>query len=215
MLCQLSSCHHNTSNKLVMELVVNIAFYKILRQHKSKLVSKIRLQVKTKLQVFDVSLFGDRKGPLDQPTHLKEIFSQLGDSGHREHPEIKVKTTEKPLLTKTQNNIMVITCTFLATLVCVGLVFLALRHVKLKALVTGLALVTAAPVTEVRGNQSPVTKQQLIIPDRVVCTEPVLTALATPASIVALITFVYMHCTGLTWLYGYKYDRYCTLYICV
>ena len=106
---------------------------------------------------------------------------------------------------------MVITCKFLATLVCVGLVFLAVRHVKLKALVTGLVSVTAAPVTEARGNQSPVTKQPLIIPDRVV--DPVLTALATAASIAALITFVYMHCAGLTWLYGYKYDRYCTLFM--
>ena len=117
-----------------MEFVVNIAFYKILRQHKPKLVSKIRLHVKNKLQVFDVRLFGDNKGPLDQPTHLKEIVSKLGDSGHRECHQIKVKTTEKPLLTKRQHNIMVITCTFLATLVCVGLVFLAVRHVKLKAL---------------------------------------------------------------------------------
>ena len=212
---QLSSCHHNTSNKLVMEFVVNIAFYELLRQHKPKLVSKIRLHVKTKPQVFDVRLFGNTKGPLDQPTHLKEIISQIGDSGHKEHPQNEDKTTEKPLLTKTQNNIMVITCTSLATLVCVGLVFLAVRHVKLKALVTGLALVTAAPVTEARGNQSPVTKQPLIIPDRVVCTDPVLTALATAASIAALITFVYMHCAGLTWLYGYKYDRYCTLFMFV
>ena len=147
-LCQLSSCHHNTSNKLIVAFVVNIAFYEILRQNKPKLLSKIRLHVKTKPQMFDVRLFGDNKGPLDQPTHLRERVSQLGDSGHREHPQIKVKTTEKTLLTKTQNNIMVITCTFLATLVCVGLVFLAVRHVKLKALVTGLALVTAAPVTE-------------------------------------------------------------------
>ena len=54
---------------------------------------------------------------------------------------------------------MVITCRFLAILVYVGLVFLAVRHVKLKALVAGLALVTAAPVTEARGNQSPFIKQ--------------------------------------------------------
>ena len=99
-LCQLSSCHHNTSNKLVMEFVVNIAFYEILRQNKPKLVSKIRLQIKTKPQVFDVRIFGDNKGPLDQPIHLKEIVSQHGDSCHRECPQIKVKTTEKPLLTK-------------------------------------------------------------------------------------------------------------------
>ena len=37
----LSSCHHNTSNKLVMEFVVNIAFYELLRQHKPKLASKL------------------------------------------------------------------------------------------------------------------------------------------------------------------------------
>ena len=79
----------------------------------------------------------------------------------------------------------------------------------------GLALVTAAPVTEARGNQSPVTKQPLIIPDKVVSTDPVLTALATAVSIAALITFVYMHSAGLTWLYGYKYDRYCTLFMFV
>ena len=159
-----------------MEFVVNIAFYELLRQHKPKLVSKIRLYVKTKPQVFDVRDFGNTKGPLDQPMHLKEIISQIGDSGCREDPQNEDKTTEKPLLTKTQNNIMVITCTCLATLVCVGLVFLAVRHVKLKVLVTGLALVTAAPLTKARSNQSPVTKQPLIIPDRVVCTDPVLTA---------------------------------------
>ena len=69
-----------------MEFVVNITFYELLRQHKPKLVSKIRLHVKTKPQVFDVRLFGNTKGPLDQPTHLKEIISQIGDSGHKEHP---------------------------------------------------------------------------------------------------------------------------------
>ena len=114
-LCQLSSCHHNTSNKLVMEFVINIAFYEILRQHNPKMVSKIRLLVKTRLQVFDVRLFGNTKGPLDQPTNLKEIISQIGDSGYKEHPQNEDKTTEKPLLPKTQNNIMVIMCTFLAT----------------------------------------------------------------------------------------------------
>ena len=103
----------------------------------------------------------------------------------------------------------------LATLVCVELVLLAVRHVKLKALVTGLALVTAASVTEARGNQSPVNKQPLIIPDRVVCTYPELTALTTVAFIAALITFVYMHCAELTWLNGYKYDQYCTLFMFV
>ena len=32
-LCQLSSCNHNSSNHLVMEFVVNVAFYEILIQH--------------------------------------------------------------------------------------------------------------------------------------------------------------------------------------
>ena len=74
----------------------------------------------------------------------------------------------------------------------------------------GLALVTAAPVTEARGNQSPVTKQPLIIPDRVVCTDPVLTALATAASIAALITLVYMYCL---FMFVYNEDRYAPIKI--
>ena len=60
-LCQLSSCHHNTSKKLVMEFVVNIAFYELFRQHKPRLVSNIRLHVKTKPQVFDVKLLKIQK----------------------------------------------------------------------------------------------------------------------------------------------------------
>ena len=82
---QLSSCNHNSSNHLVMEFVGNVAFYEILRQHNPKLVSKIKLNMKTKPQVFNVRLFGDIKGPLDQPTHLKEIISQIDDTGCREH----------------------------------------------------------------------------------------------------------------------------------
>ena len=82
--------------------------------------------------MFDVRHFGNTKGPLDhQPIERDNLPN--GDSGCKEHPQNEDKTTEKPLLTKTQNKIMVITCTFLATLVCVGLVFLAVRHVKLKA----------------------------------------------------------------------------------
>ena len=72
---QLSSCKHNSSNHLVMKFVVNVAFYEILRQHNPKLVSKIKLNMKTKPQVFNIRIFGDNKGPLDQPTHLKEIIS--------------------------------------------------------------------------------------------------------------------------------------------
>ena len=117
-------------------------------------------------------------------------------------------------MTKTQSNILVIACTFLATLVGVGPVFLAVRHVKLKALVAGLALVTAAPVTEAR-NSHAATKEPLIMPDKVICTDPILTGFATAASIAALFIFVYMQCHGLSWLYGYKYHRYGTLFMFV
>ena len=112
-----------------MEFVVS--FYEILRQHNPKLVSKIKLNIKTKPQVFNVRCFGDIKGPLDQPTHLKEFFLQMDDTGHRECFQNQAKPKEEPILTKTQSNILLIACTFLATLVGVGLVFLALRHVKL------------------------------------------------------------------------------------
>ena len=54
---QLSSCNHNSSNHLVMEFVVNVAFYEILRQHNPKLVSKIKLNMKAKPQVFNVKTF--------------------------------------------------------------------------------------------------------------------------------------------------------------
>ena len=128
---QLSSCNHNSSYHLVMEFVVNVAFYEILRQHNPKLVSKIKLNIKTKPQVFNVRLFGDTKGPLDQPTHLKEIISQIDETGHRECSQTQAKPREETILSKTQSNILVIACTFLATLVGVGLVFLAVRHVKL------------------------------------------------------------------------------------
>ena len=108
------------------------------------------MNIKTKPEVFNVTPFGDAKGPLDQPTHLKEIISQIDDTGHRECSQTQAKPKEEPILTKTQSNILVIACTFLATSVGVGLVFLAVRHVKLEALVAGLALVTAAPVTEAK-----------------------------------------------------------------
>ena len=153
----------------------------------------------------NVTLFGDIKGPLDQPTHLKEIFSQIDDTGCREHSQTQAKPKEEPILTKTQSNILVIACTFLSTLVGVWLVFLAVRHIKLKALVAGLALVTAAPVTEAR-NSHAATKEPLIMPDKVICTEPI-TGFATTASIAALFIFVYMQCHGLSWLYGYKYTN--------
>ena len=197
-----------------MEFVVNVAFYEILRQHNPKLVSKIKLNIKTKPQVFNVRLFGDIKGPLDQPTHLKEIISKLDDTGCRERSQTQAKPKEEPILTKSQSNILVIACTFLATLVGVGLAFLAVRHVKLKALVAGLALVTAAPVTEAR-NSHAATKEPLIMPDKVICTDPILTGFATAASIAALFIFVYMQCHGLSWIYGYKYHRYCTLFMFV
>ena len=209
---QLSACSNNSTDTLHIDFVVNIAFYEILRQHNPRLVSNIKPKVRNKPQSFEIRLSEDKKAPLDHPTHLKEIISKFGDEGKLVSSGSQQKDKAKPLLNKVQTSILLVTCTFLAISVFVALVFLAVKHCKLRALVAGLALSSAAPMTEAK-NLGPNSKESAHLPNRVICTDPILTGLATAASIAALLTFVYMQCAGLTWLYGYKYDRYCTLYM--
>ena len=86
--------------------------------------------------------------------------------------------------------------------VSAGIFFLLFKHFKLQAVVSTIAL---APIAKVDAKPIHVEK--------VVCSNPHLTVLATIMTIVCLLIWLYAHCRHLTWFCGYKYNRTCALYI--
>ena len=82
---------------------------------------------------------------------------------------------------------MMIFYTILVICVSAGIFFLLFKHFKLQALVSTIAL---APIAKVDAKPIHVEK--------VVCSNPHLTVLATVVTIVGLLIWLYAHCSHLT-----------------
>ena len=123
-----------------MKFAVNLAFWGLLRKKKPKLAKKVVLEETSRPQIFDIQLANDHKGPLDPPTDLNNVLDKIENHMHQD--EQQSNRLHSPLLTQSQNNILTVFVTVVMTTATIALVFVAVRHFKLHALVAGLTLTT-------------------------------------------------------------------------
>ena len=100
-------------------------------------------------QTIDVRLFEGNQKRLDQPIDLEVFMERIDKNGNRisTRNETANNIPPKPLLPRWLNNILVIVCTVLSTLLILMVLLLLTKHFKMKSLIASLEL-TGLPTME-------------------------------------------------------------------
>ena len=146
---QLGSCANSSSSKMHMKFTINLAFWELFKK-RSPSASNIQPQYIEEEQVFSVSLFDSQIGKLDQPVDLERFMETMGTDGQK-MPTVEEREAEQPMqkiMPRWLNNILVMTCTAMTTVLMVIILVLLAKHFKMKALVSMLAIQTVPPPAE-------------------------------------------------------------------
>ena len=112
--------------------------------------SNIQPQYTEEVQTFSVDLYEPQAKKLDQPLDLENFMKTMGTDGQRIlTPE--EREASQPMQTKMPrwlNNVLVMTCTAMTTVLMIIILVLLAKHFKMKALVSMLALTTFPPLSE-------------------------------------------------------------------
>ena len=147
---QLSSCNRERSSKLVMQFLVNIAFWELLRERSPQTAELVQPKFTDHRQIFEVKLFEGKPRGIDQPTDLETFMEKIDKNGKRipSKSMIESKTQSKPLLPRWVNNILVIISTVVSTILALLVLVLLTKHFKIKSLLATLVLSTLPPPPE-------------------------------------------------------------------
>ena len=130
-----------------MQFHINIAFWELLRKRSPQIAELVQPQFTDHRETFDIRLFEGKQKKLEQPTDLEFSMERIDKNGKR----IPTKTATginmppKILLSRWLNNILVIICTVLSTLLTLIVILLLAKHFKMKSLIASLAIATLAP----------------------------------------------------------------------
>ena len=138
---QLSSCSKSTS-KMHMKFTINLAFWEMFKERSPNSASNIQPQYTEEMQTFSVDLYDPQIRKLDQLVNLESFLETMGTDGQR-MPTLEEREASQPMqniMPRWLNNVLVMTCTAITTvLLIVILIFLA-KHFKMKALVSMLVI---------------------------------------------------------------------------
>ena len=204
LLQQLSACDRNKTHEISMKFVVNMGFYQLLHLFQPKLVQHIKPRMHNKEQTFPLRLVKGPSGAFERIKNLKDLVQKLDTDGQLSNPKSSSsKYLIQDIVPKSYSYIISIMSGSVAIIMLIGIIFLALKYKKLKVLVSSLAL-HVVPTIEAKA---------LHTQDKVICTDPQLTTLASVLTVLGILFWLYRQCRSLTWLRGYKYSRCSTLYV--
>ena len=109
--------------------------------------SNIQPQYAEEVQTFSVDLYDLQIGKLDQPVDL-ERFMETMDTNGQKISTIEEREAEQPMqkiMPRWLNNILVMKCTAMTTVLMIIILVLLAKHFKMKALVSMLAIQTVPP----------------------------------------------------------------------
>ena len=220
-LWQLSSCSKSSTSRMHMKFTINLAFWEMFKKRSPNSASNIQPQYTEEMQTFSVDLYDPQIGKLDQPVDLDRFLETMGTDGQK-IPTVEEREASQPIqkiMPRWLNNVLVMTCTAMTTvLMIIILVFLA-KHFKMKALVSMLAIQTVPPPVEVV-NLTAAMMSAMIAPDpaigtMVVCAYPVAVVWQNILGDLVLAYAITQFLRPITWCKGYKYNKKCALYIFV
>ena len=113
-------------------------------------MGNIQPQCAEEAQTFSVELYDLQIQKLDQPMDL-ERFMETMDTNGQKISTVEERETEQPmqkLMPRWLNNVLVMTCTVMTTVLMIIILVLLAKHFKMKALVSMLAIQTVPPPAE-------------------------------------------------------------------
>ena len=218
---QLSSCANSSSTKMHMKFTINLAFWEMFKKRSPNSASNIQPQYAEEEQVFSVNLYDPQIGKLDQPVDLEKFMETMGTDGQK-IPTEEEKEAGQPMqkiMPRWLNNVLVMTCTVMTTVLMIIILVLLAKHFKMKALVSMLAIQTVPPPVEAV-NLTAAMMSAMIAPDpaigtKVVCAYPVAVIWQNILGYLVLIYAITQFFRPITWCKGYKYNKKCALFIFV
>ena len=218
---QLSSCSKSSSSKMHMKFTINLAFWEMFKKRSPNSASNIQPQYAEEVQTFSVDLYDLQIGKLDQPVDLERFMETMGTNGQK-ISTIEEREAEQPMqkiMPRWLNNILVMTCTAMTTVLMIVILVLLAKHFKMKALVSMLAIQTVPPPAEAV-NFTAAMMSAMIAPDpvigtKVVCAYPVAVIWQNILGYLVLAYAITQFFRPVTWCKGYKYNKKCALYIFV
>ena len=130
-----------------MEFTINLAFWELFTKRSPNSASNIQPQHVEEEQVFSVDLYDPKIGKLDQPVDLEKFMETMGTDGQK-MPTDEEREAEQPMqkiMPRWLNNILVMTCTAMTTVLMIIILVLLAKHFKMKALVSMIAIQTVPP----------------------------------------------------------------------
>ena len=133
-----------------MKFTINLAFWELFKKRSPNSASNIQPQYIEEEQVFSVDLYDPQIGKLDQPVDLEKFMETMG-TDEQKMPTVEEREDEQPMqkiMPRWLNNILVMTCTVMTTVLMIIILVLLAKHFKMKALVSMLAIQTVLPPVE-------------------------------------------------------------------
>ena len=219
---QLSLCSKSSSSKMQMKFTINLAFWEILKKRSPNSDSNIQPQYTEEVQTFSVDLYEPQIKKLDQPVDLENFMETMGTDGLR-IPTPEEREASQPMQTimpRWLNNVLVMTCTAMITVLMIVILILLAKHFKMKALVSMLAISSLPLPIEVANFTAAMIASALVAPNptigtKVVCAYPVAVIWQNILGYLVLAYAITQSFRPITWCKGYKYNKKCALYIFV
>ena len=200
-----------------MKFTINLAFWEMFENRSPNSASNIQPQYAEEVQTFSVGLYEPQIGKLDQPVDLKRFMETMGTDGQK-MPTVEEREAEQPMqkiMPRWLNNILVMTCTAMTTVLMVIILVLLAKHFKMKALVSMLAIQTVPLPVEAVNLTAAMIAPDPAIGTKVVCAYPMAVIWQNILGYLVLANAITQFFRPVTWCKGYKYNKKCALYIFV
>ena len=146
----------------------------------------------------------------------------MGTNGLR-IPTPEEREASQPMQTimpRWPNNVLVMTCTTMTTVLMIVILILLAKHFKMKALVSMLAISSLPPLAKAANFTAVVIALALVAPNpaigtKVVCVYPVAVIWHNILGYLVLAYAIAQYFKPVTWCKGYKYNKKCAPYIFV
>ena len=205
-----------------MKFTINLAFWEIFKKRSPNSAFNIQPQYTEEVQTFAVDLYDPQIRKLDQPVDLESFLETMGTDGQM-MPTIEEREASQPMqniMPRWLNNVLVMTCTAMTTVLMIAILILLAKHFKMKALVSMLAISSLPQPAEAANFTAVVIVYALIasnpaIGTKVVCAYPVAVIWQNILGYLVLSYVIAQYFRPVTWCKGYKYNKKCALYIFV
>ena len=210
---QLSSCSKSSTSKMHMKFTINLAFWEMFKKRSPNSASNIQPQYAEEVQTFSVDLYDAQIGKLDQLVDLERFMETMGTDGQK-IPTVEEREAEQPMqkiMPRCLNNVLVMTCTAMTTVLMIIILVVLAKHFKMKALVSMLAIQTVPPPVEAV-NLTAAMMSAMIAPDpaigtKVVCAYPMAVIWQNILGYLVLAYAITQFFRPITWCKGYKYNK--------